>query len=114
MPHCALTALPPEIGRLVSLTHLDCHDNQLAALPPEMGQLANLERLDLHENNLRALPVELANLINLRWLNLQDNAFQPVDFQTVDFQTSAALGIPSEILDTPRNPAAIIRYFTKD
>ena len=78
-----LTALPPEIGKLTSLTELNLSDNQLTALcpsdnqlialPPEIGKLTNLTELNLWGNQLTALPPELGKLTNLAELNLWGN-----------------------------------------
>jgi Leucine-rich repeat (LRR) protein len=37
--------LPPEIGKLINLTHLDLSSNKLTTLPPEIGKLINLTLL---------------------------------------------------------------------
>ena len=45
--------IPPELGRLSNLTHLDLADNGLTGeIPPELGGLANLQRLYLGGNLL--------------------------------------------------------------
>jgi Leucine-rich repeat (LRR) protein len=38
-----LTGLPPEMGQLANLEHLELYGNRLTELPPEIGQLTNLE-----------------------------------------------------------------------
>ena len=39
-----LISIPPEIGLLISLTHLNLEFNQISSLPPEIGQLTALVR----------------------------------------------------------------------
>ena len=67
--------LPPQLGRLVNLIHLDLRDNQLTgAIPPELGQLVNLTYLHLGINQLTgAIPPQLGQLINLTYLDLSRN-----------------------------------------
>ena len=45
-------AMPPEIGNLTNLTHLELFQNQLTSLPPEIGNLSKLEVLYLDDNPL--------------------------------------------------------------
>ncbi len=68
-----LTTLPPEIGRLVGLTVLHLGGNQLTTLPPEIGQLVGLTVLHLGINPLTMLPPEIGRLVGLRSLYLFDN-----------------------------------------
>ncbi len=42
--------LPPEIGDLSSLQHLDLSNNQQTSLPPEIGDLSSLINLYLYNN----------------------------------------------------------------
>jgi len=68
-----LSALPPEIGRLTNLQHLNLSYNNLKELPPEIGNLTQLKILDLSANELQELPREMGNLNALRVLNLSAN-----------------------------------------
>lgn len=68
-----LTSLPPEIGKLISLTNLDLSYNYLKALPPEINKLTNLTLLKLTSNQLTSLPPEVTRLTKLTYLNLSFN-----------------------------------------
>ncbi|MEJ2711480.1 MAG: hypothetical protein P8074_27985, partial [Anaerolineales bacterium] len=92
------TALPPEIGNIVSLQSLYLTNNQIASLPTEIGGLVNLQYLILRYNRLSGsimpetsyianlwdldlsynqlsgpIPSTLTNLSNLTILRLNDN-----------------------------------------
>lgn len=68
-----LTFLPPEIGRLRNLVHLDVSSNELADLPAEIGMLVNLKELWLFYNQLEALPTEIGSLYQLELLGIEGN-----------------------------------------
>jgi len=68
-----LTNLPPEIGQLSGLTHLTLDSNHLTKLPPEIGQLTGLTNLYVNGNQLTGLPPEIVRLTNLRELHLVGN-----------------------------------------
>ena len=68
-----LRFLPPGIGKLQSLEHLDLQGNELKTIPSEIGQLENLKNLNLEKNRITTkLPDEIGNLQNLRTLKLND------------------------------------------
>ncbi|WP_420439883.1 leishmanolysin-related zinc metalloendopeptidase [Candidatus Palauibacter sp.] len=72
----ALTgSLPPELGKLGSLTELYLQGNQLSgSIPPEFGDLANIEEVDLGINELSgSVPPELGSLTQLHTLLLGRN-----------------------------------------
>jgi len=66
-------AIPSDIGRLITLTHLDLSRNQLSSIPAEIGNLQSLTWLSLWDNRLNSLPVEIGNFKNLTKLNLRKN-----------------------------------------
>jgi len=74
--------IPPELGMLESLEHLDfgtyyANSNRLTgSIPPEFGNLQNIESLSLAGARLvtGSIPPELGSLRNLDFLNLEDNA----------------------------------------
>ncbi|MEA3324993.1 MAG: leucine-rich repeat domain-containing protein, partial [Euryarchaeota archaeon] len=53
-----LTTLPPEIGKLTSLTTLNLSYNPLTALPPEIGELTSLTTLHIGGTPL-PIPLEI-------------------------------------------------------
>ncbi len=67
--------IPPEIGDLSDLRHLDLHGNRLAgSIPPELGRLARLQALYLYKNSLvGGIPPALGDLSALQVLNLSNN-----------------------------------------
>lgn len=68
--------IPPELGGLSDLRHLRLSSNGLSgAIPSELGGLSNLEALYLERNTLSgAIPPELGGLSTLRHLHLDNNA----------------------------------------
>ncbi|XP_059284914.1 probable LRR receptor-like serine/threonine-protein kinase At1g53420 [Lycium ferocissimum] len=69
--------IPPELGSLPSLEHLDLGHNFLSGkIPDELGNIKSLIKLYLVDNQLSGvLPVKLGDLMNLEELNLQNNEF---------------------------------------
>ena len=67
--------IPPELGRLVSLRRLSLGVNDLTGeIPPELGALTRLTGLTLRLNQLTGpIPTELGNLTELRTLDLYSN-----------------------------------------
>ena len=67
--------IPPWVGSLANLTHLDLGGNQLSGeIPPELGSLANLTHLALLSNQLSGeIPPQLGNLFKLSRLTLSGN-----------------------------------------
>ena len=68
-------SIPPELGRLTSLTELYLYDNQLSgSIPPELGRLTSLTWLYLSDSGLSgSIPPELGRLTSLTWLDLNGN-----------------------------------------
>ena len=67
--------IPPELGDLTNLEHLDLVFNDLSGpIPSELGNLTNLEVIELGYNELSGpIPPELGNLTNLEMLYLDNN-----------------------------------------
>lgn len=68
-----LTHLPPSIGRLKNLSHLNAANNELLELPEEIGMLVNLRSLLVFDNNLHTLPFEIGYLYQLEILGIDGN-----------------------------------------
>lgn len=68
-----LEFLPPTIGMLRQLVHLDVSQNNLTALPSEIGMLVKLKSLWAFDNNLQELPEEIGYLHQLELLGIEGN-----------------------------------------
>ncbi|MCH8043954.1 MAG: leucine-rich repeat domain-containing protein [Planctomycetes bacterium] len=76
LSHAGIEELPPEIGKLTSLTTLSLNGNQLTSLPPEIGQLTSLTHLGLFGNRLTSLPPQIGKLSRLNILYLDGNQLE--------------------------------------
>jgi len=114
-----LSALPPEIGKLIHLKKLflgkckynedgyitDKIGNNLSVLPAEIGQLVHLEELHLVSNRLSNLPLEVFQLTNLQSLNLDSNrlsnlpleVFQLTNLQSLNLDSNQLSNLPLEV-----------------
>ncbi|GFO04308.1 Ccr4-not transcription complex subunit 6-like [Plakobranchus ocellatus] len=63
-----LSHLPPQIGCLMNLEHLDASYNHLEHLPREVGELVHLRELKLANNHIRELPCELGKCFQIQTL----------------------------------------------
>ena len=65
-------SIPPEIGNLINLRHLDLGKNQFSGpIPPEIGNLTNLNFLSLKDNQLTGeIPAVIGILQKLNYLYL--------------------------------------------
>jgi Leucine-rich repeat (LRR) protein len=71
-----VSAVPPDLFTLKSLTELDLRENpQFVELPSQIGELVNLELLDLYGNGFKTIPATIGKLSKLRTLDLRNNAF---------------------------------------
>jgi secreted protein with Ig-like and vWFA domain len=97
--------LPPEIGDVQTLTHLNLSDNPLVELPSEIGQLENLRYLDLSGTALTSLPDTLWSLPNLETLSLRyvplgaipPQIGQLTALRQLDLRDMHLTGLPPEI-----------------
>ncbi len=107
LSRAALTKIPKEIALFRHLKKLKLYDNQLQDIPPEIGRLHSLTDLDLSCNPLRVLPSEIGNLRSLKNLCLNDTQLQalPPEISNLHFLTTLHLYgnplriFPPEILD---------------
>ncbi|KAH7405433.1 hypothetical protein KP509_15G070100 [Ceratopteris richardii] len=68
--------LPPYLGQLASLEHLDLSNNLFnGAIPVEYASLTKLQVLDLSYNNLSSGISVLDKMISLQFVNISSNAF---------------------------------------
>jgi Leucine-rich repeat (LRR) protein len=93
----ALTSLPPQIGQLGMLVHLDVSKNQIADLPTEIERCAALVDFLLAGNKLQQIPASLCNLKALSVLDLSDNMIKELPSVRCAFPSmdSAVLGLAS-------------------
>ncbi|NXJ12343.1 PIDD1 protein, partial [Odontophorus gujanensis] len=71
--HGSLTSLPPDIGNLRCLTHLDLSFNNLSTLPSCIPCLTSLRMLLVSHNNLVALPENFGSLSKLTFFSAMKN-----------------------------------------
>jgi small GTP-binding protein len=95
-----LTSLPPEIGKLTSLTNLNLDNNQLTSLPPEIAKLTSLINLDLGNNNLTSLPPDIGKLINLKYLRLSFNPLTSLPLEITRLTNLIILNVAGSKLTT--------------
>ena len=67
--------IPPGLGNLVNLKHLDLSYNDLSGrIPPQLGNLSELRTLTINNNSLSGkIPSTLGNLSELRTLTVNNN-----------------------------------------
>ncbi len=68
-----LSSLPPGIGELDNVTHLNLSANRLADLPPEIVELDQLRELDLSNNRFEEIPGVTKHFTELHNLNISGN-----------------------------------------
>ena len=102
----AVTALPPELGRLARLAELDVSGTHLETLPREMGSLVSLEELHACDAKLTSVPPELGRLAALRKLDLRVHALTtPRPSSTSSGSTCGATPSPPSPSSTSRTSA---------
>ena len=101
--------LVPELGWMVSLTHLNLSQNQLSGeLPSELGRLRNLVEVDLHSSYLEGtIPTEFGALTTVKTLSLKDNHLRAMipselglltNAESIELQRNALTGtVPAEL-----------------
>ena len=84
--------IPPELGRLNNLKHLDLSFNWLGGyIPAELGNLSNLEYINLSNNMLAGIPPELGNLDRLKYIDLSSNQLTNIPPELGNLTTLEAL-----------------------
>lgn len=73
-----IDSIPPEIGELKNLKHLDLSYNSIGELPTELFKLENLETLLLFRNKIIDLPPEIGRLKNLTLLDISYNPIHDI------------------------------------
>ena len=90
-------SMPPEIGELDSLLHLDLSRNGIGGrIPEEVGDLKQLSHLHLDNNALEGrLPARLGDLAALRHLHIDGNSLAgqlPGSFANLELESFQAAG----------------------
>jgi len=69
-----MDSFPSSVGKVLTLTSLNCSENLLTELPNELLLLVNLTCLDASDNKLKKLPDEIGScLLKLETLHLYKN-----------------------------------------
>jgi hypothetical protein len=68
-----LTAIPPDVSKLVNLVELDLSGNEITDAGSAVPALAKLEKLNLSNNRLTSVPSGICQLKALKGLNLSSN-----------------------------------------
>jgi CCR4-NOT transcription complex subunit 6 len=104
-----ITYLPPTIGHLRLLRHLDASSNQLTELPPEIGMCVYLKNLLLFDNSIQTLPNELGSLFQLEMLGIEGNPLDAAMKQAIMEKGTKAL--ISELREsTPGKHNSVMAY----
>jgi hypothetical protein len=114
-----LRNLPPSIGQLISLQHLNVSGNDLEELPTELAQLRKLETLTANGNHLRRLPsqpfarkveafandiTDFPTMKNVEYLDLTDNRIAHIRDLTTDLPNiQTLLLMKNDIRIVPRH-----------
>eukprot|EP00064_Thunnus_orientalis_P001086 superscaffoldBa00000067_g1087 len=101
-----LTCCPPDICKLLQLTHIDLRNNQLNDLPSEMRNLTKLRSIILNYNRFKSFPEVLYQIVSLDTVLLGNNQVGVLDpsrlmklvhLSTLDLSNNDLLNIPPEL-----------------
>ncbi|XP_035032497.1 leucine-rich repeat-containing protein 40 [Hippoglossus stenolepis] len=101
-----LTCCPPDICKLLQLTHIDLRNNQLSDLAPDMKNLTKLRSIILNYNRFKSFPEVLYQIASLETVLLGNNQVGGVDpsrlmklvnLSTLDLSNNDLLNIPPEL-----------------
>lgn len=109
LAHSPRGILPAEIGKLVNLSALILHRNDLTSLPDDITRLSNLRALYLGGSprlNFKDALAKLARLPRLEGLGLDDNRLQHVPEGIADLANLKRLGLSSNHLTTSARGSA--------
>uniref|UniRef100_A0A672TL99 P53-induced death domain protein 1 n=1 Tax=Strigops habroptila TaxID=2489341 RepID=A0A672TL99_STRHB len=103
--HGSLTSLPPDMGNLRCLTHLDLTFNSLSTLPSCILHLSSLRVLLVSHNRLVALPEDFGSLSKLTFFSAMKNQLKDLPrsigdlavLQELDLSENALEFIPEEV-----------------
>ncbi|KAK0677118.1 PIDD1 protein, partial [Pygoscelis papua] len=103
--HGSLTNLPPDIGNLRCLTHLDLSFNSLSTLPSCILHLPSLRVLLVSHNSLVALPEDFGSLSKLTFFSAMRNQLKDLPqsigelavLQDLDLSENALEFLPEEV-----------------
>ncbi|NXW84421.1 PIDD1 protein, partial [Alopecoenas beccarii] len=103
--HGSLTSLPPDVGNLRCLTHLDLSFNSLSTLPSCILHLPSLCVLVVSHNSLVALPENFGSLSKLTFFSAMKNQLKDLPqsigelavLQDLDLSENALEFLPEEI-----------------
>ncbi|WLE98808.1 MAG: COR domain-containing protein [Candidatus Electrothrix communis] len=107
-----LTELPEEICQLTKLAELDLSDNHLADPFPVISRLRSLTSLDLNGNQLRKLPPETGQLTGLTHLDLRDNRLSEIPPEISELKRITILGLSGNQLTELPPEIARLRSLT--
>lgn len=84
-----LTEIPEQIGKLVNLTTLVLHSNNISKLPSSIKNLSKLKVLDCSRNKLDHLPQEFSELPQLTTVNLGSNLLSDLPSQAKNLKLAS-------------------------
>lgn len=101
-----IDSLPPELGRMRSLHHLNIEGNKLSKLPESFFNLRGLDFLNLDGNQLASIPDKISQLKRLRFLAMDNNqlaampksivTLRELDHISIDFNNLCSLSQEQE------------------
>uniref|UniRef100_A0A8D0FX27 P53-induced death domain protein 1 n=1 Tax=Strix occidentalis caurina TaxID=311401 RepID=A0A8D0FX27_STROC len=103
--HGSLTSLPPDVGNLSCLTHLDLSFNSLSTLPGCILHLPSLRVLLVSHNSLVTLPEDFGSLSKLTFFSAMKNQLKDLPqsigelavLQDLDLSENALEFLPEEV-----------------